>query len=356
MVLDEVSPGAHELRVSALQKKEYLQRVVVTAGQETSLEAQLVDAPGSIRLRTLAGASITLDGAGRGSTDANGELVLGDLSPGAHQLQVSAPQKKAYLQTVMVTAGQESRVEATLLDALPPLPQVRENPKDGLKYVWIPPGSFEMGCSRGDNVCFADEKPSHHVVLTKGFWLGQTEVTVGAFQRFAEATVRHLPRAPKFDANWANDRFPIVNVNWSGARDYCKWAGGRLPTEAEWEYAARGGSGEVRYGELGDIAWSNENSQGQAHEVAQKRANAFGLYDLLGNVGEWVNDWYEKTYYQNSPSQDPSGPTSGSTRVLRGGSWNGSAWDLRVSGRYGSNPDLANDYVGFRCVGETSSP
>jgi serine/threonine-protein kinase len=197
---------------------------------------------------------------------------------------------------------------------------VRDNPKDGLKYVWIPPGTFMMGCSPGDSECFDFEKPSHQVTITKGFWMGQTEVTVAAYRRFAGSTGRQMPDAPNFNAGWNNQDMPIVNVSWDDATAFCGWAGGRLPTEAEWEYAARGGSTEARYGNLDELAWDNQNSGGQTHDVAQKRANGFGLYDMLGNVWEWVNDWDDPNYYQNSPSQDPPGAASGQFRVLRGGS------------------------------------
>jgi serine/threonine-protein kinase len=233
---------------------------------------------------------------------------------------------------------------------------VRENPKDGLKYVWIPPGTFMMGCSPGDSECYDQEKPAHQVTITRGFWIGQTPVTVGAYKRFAGATVRQMPEAPNFNNGWTNENMPIVNVNWDDAQAYCGWMGGRLPTEAEWEYAARGGSTEARYGPLDEVAWYDGNSGNQTHDVAQKRANGFGLYDMLGNVWGWVNDWYDEHYYQGSPSQDPQGPASGQSRVLRGGSWYYNPRYVRVSTRFRLDP--ASWYIGngFRCGGEVVNP
>ncbi len=269
---------------------------------------------------------------------------------------------------------------------------VKTNLKDGLKYVLIPPGSFEMGCSAGDSECDADEKPAHQVTITKGFWLGQTVVTVGAYKRFAAATGRPMPPEPTFlgrplNPAWGDDAMPIVDVTWDDAQAYCRWAGVRLPTEAEWEYAARAGSTAARYGDLDEIALYGDNSGSQRvdsatiwkeglanyvqrlnengngpHDVGLKRANGFGLYDMLGNVWEWVNDRYEENYYQNSPSQDPRGPASGSYRVLRGGSWYNFTRVVRVSGRdrfipgVGGVPGPAYSSGGFRCAREVFAP
>lgn len=233
-----------------------------------------------------------------------------------------------------------------------PAGTLRENLKDGLKYVWIPPGTFTMGCSQGDNECFDNEKPAHRVTFIRGFWMGQTPVTVGAYKRFAGTTGKQLAPPSKLNQGWTNDEMPMVEVFWHDAKVYCEWVGGRLPTEAEWEYAARGGSTEARYGNIDGVAWYRENSGSRPHEVAQKRANGFGLFDMLGNVREWVSDWYDEHYYQNSPSQSPPGSRNGEFRVLRGGSWYDEPTFVRVSNRVGYNPATGYGYIGFRCAGD----
>jgi len=368
--------GTHTMKVHLKGKKDFDQSLTLASVQTTKIEAPLVDAPGGIRLRTLAGANITLDGASRGSADASGELVLANLSPGTHELRVSAPRKKDYRQGVTVLGGEEARMEVALEDIGPGT--VKENPKDGLKYVWLPPGTFMMGCSPEDRKCFSGEKPSHQVTLTKGFWIGQTEATVGAYKRFAAATGRQMPRAPRFNNGWTNENMPIVYMSWNDAHDYCTWAGGRLPTEAEWEYAARAGSTGADYGPLDEIAWYADNSGreklnaqrildhdtlnfekiltengARPHEVGQKRPNQLGLFDMLGNADEWVNDWYDEKYYRKSPSQDPPGPASGTERVERGGSFaNTTEYSMRLYSRDKDNPSHWTDGTGFRCGGE----
>jgi serine/threonine-protein kinase len=227
--------------------------------------------------------------------------------------------------------------------------EVKVNPRDGLQYVWIPPGSSMMGCSPGDTDCDSDEKPAHRVTFTRGFWLGRTEVTVGAFKRFSAAAGNPLPSPPKYNPGWKDEQMPMVSVSWLDAWAYCAWAGGWLPAEANWEYAARGGSTEARYGVLGQIAWYNANSGGHPHPVGQKLANGFGLYDMLGNVEEWVNDLYDEGRYDSNPPQDPTVPATGGFRVLRGGSWKSIPLGVRASSRNTNDPEGRDENQGFRC-------
>jgi formylglycine-generating enzyme required for sulfatase activity len=218
------------------------------------------------------------------------------------------------------------------------------NPKDGLKYVWIPPGSFMMGCSPGDTECQPDEKPVHEVTITKGFWLGQTTVTQAAYQRVMGSNPSHFK----------GDGLPVEDVAWDEARAYCTAVRARLPTEAEWEYAARAGNTGARYGSLAEIAWYAKNSAGRLHEVGRKKPNAFGLYDMLGNVWQWTADWYDQAYYQTSEKRDPPGPPAGTiqTRTLRGGCSLCDATHVRASFRYSQEGRMRWLDSGLRCVGE----
>ncbi len=244
----------------------------------------------------------------------------------------------------------------------PPAPQ-RVNPKDGLTYQWVPPGSFRMGCSAQDRECDSDENPAHPVRIGSGFWLGQTEVTVAAYKRFARESNRSLPVEPKGTRNqplnpgWADGQAPMVNVSWDDADQYCRWAGGRLPTEAEWEYAARGGSLAARYGEPDRIAWHRGNSgaeQGSeaVRPVGGKSSNVFGLHDMLGNAAEWVADWYEETAFSHPTDVDPKGPPAGARKTVRGGNTILTADSARASNRLSGGRNFRSAWLGFRCAGE----
>jgi formylglycine-generating enzyme required for sulfatase activity len=218
------------------------------------------------------------------------------------------------------------------------------NPKDGLTYLWIPPGTFQMGCSPGDSECFANEKPEHTVTISKGFWIGQTEVTQEAYERVMGNNPSHF-KGPKL---------PVESIDWNQAQNYCTAAGMRLPTEAEWEYAARAGSSGSRYGDLDAIGWYLANSGGKTHEVGQKKANAWGLLDTIGNVWEWVADWHAWGYQAGSAT-DPHGPASGTDRARRGGSWNGDAQLARASIRT-IGPPAVPYVLGVRCAGNAIEP
>jgi formylglycine-generating enzyme required for sulfatase activity/tRNA A-37 threonylcarbamoyl transferase component Bud32 len=216
----------------------------------------------------------------------------------------------------------------------------RTNARDGLTYVWIQPGTFQMGCSPGDSECHKDEQPAHQVSITKGFWLGTTPVTQQAYQRVVGTNPSLFKGAD----------LPVETVNWDEAQAYCRAVGNRLPTEAEWEYAARAGTTGARYGDLNGIAWHSGNSGEKTHEVGQKQANGFGLFDMLGNVWQWVADWYGD--YSAGAQSDPSGPAGGQYHVGRGGSWYGNPAGVRVSSRGRYEPGVRFNLIGFRCAGE----
>jgi formylglycine-generating enzyme required for sulfatase activity len=221
------------------------------------------------------------------------------------------------------------------------------NPADGETYVWIPEGTFIMGCSAGDGQCTDDEKPAHPVEIEKGFWLARTETTIGAYRKLA---ARLKVEAPQGDIN-----LPASGVTWAQAKRYCAAVKGRLPSEAEWEYAARGGTSGAYYGAVPGIAWYADNSGGAPHPVGTKKPNGYGLYDMLGNVSEWVLDRYFNKYDLTAPATGAGIElplASNAYAVARGGFWDGDAATIRVSHRNGRPVDDAEPIVGFRCASD----
>ncbi len=198
-------------------------------------------------------------------------------------------------------------------------------------YVWIPRGSFLFGCSPGDDLCEDDERPASQQEIERGFWLGRTEVTVRAYKRFRDHPSL-LPPAPSFNPEWRDDGQPMVHLSRAEAARFCAWAATRLPTEIEWEYAARAGEGAALPPALAEMAWFDGR---RPHPVGQKEPNAFGLYDMLGNASEWV-----------APGPDqPAG-----SGVLRGGPWRHDRQFLRFSFRHLDREP--NEMYGFRCLAE----
>jgi formylglycine-generating enzyme required for sulfatase activity len=232
----------------------------------------------------------------------------------------------------------------------PPEIKIAMNPKDGQKYVWIRPGSFTMGCSAADNECKDDEKPAHRVEIPAGFWLGQTEVTNAAYRKAAPA------KASKAKSDAA---MPIQGLSWPEAKAYCGATGGRLPTEAEWEYAARGGTLEPYYDVPSKIAWYAKNSGGLPHPVGMKEPNQFGLYDMLGNVSEWVLDRYYNKYDVEADAVGPhiDQPLAGNaSAVSRGGFWDAGLSSIRVSHRAEQPNDEGVETAGLRCANDHLAP
>jgi len=219
---------------------------------------------------------------------------------------------------------------------------------DSSPMVLIPAGYFNMGSP--DEKGNTDEHPQHKVWV-EAFYMDKYLTTFDQYDKFCDDTGRN----PISDNGWGRGDNPAINLMWEDADAFCKWAGKRLPTEAEWEKAARGGTDTAYFfGDnenlLKDYAWYADNSGDKIKTVGQKKPNPFGLYDILGDVWEWMSDWYGKDYYRQSPAQNPTGPESGTYRVLRGGSFNVNADYLQSAHRGIDRPDHQDTNDGCRCA------
>ena len=245
------------------------------------------------------------------------------------------------------------------------------SPVDGMVQFYIPEGTFLMSSYYG----YYDEQPMHSVTLD-AFWIDQTEVTNARYALCVAAGSCNPPSGSYSSATHSSyygnpeyDQYPVIHVTWFQAEAYCAWAGRRLPTEAEWEYAARGGLEGARFswGEEFDSSMLNfcdarcvyrditsfdyDDGYAETAPVGSFPANGYGIFDMAGNVSEWVADWYAFDYYHVSPAENPTGPETGESRVIRGSSWADGWIDyLRVARRYSGDPGRYTDEEGFRCV------
>ena len=246
-----------------------------------------------------------------------------------------------------------SRVTLYVLLFLCAVPYSAEQAETEMEFVKIQPGDFLMGCPSNDSECDENEEPSHAVRITKAYEIGKYEVTQAQWQSVMGTN----------PSKFKGSNLPVENVSWQDTQQFLEKMNDRndgyryrLPTEAEWEYAARAGTKGAYAGPLEAMGWYDRNSGNQTHPVGQKQANAWGLYDVHGNVWEWVEDWYGARYYRSSSASDPTGPPVGEFRVTRGGSWSDDTVYSRITFRSVAAPQYAQGTsdvdIGFRCVRE----
>jgi len=332
-----IAPGSHDIRLVLKDYNDYPQTVAVQAGQTATVTATLIPlsaTTGVIQANsTPTGARIYLDGADTGKTT---NAALGLIAPGNHTLTLALSGYRDFSQNVTVTAGQTATVTASLASTgvLEPV------------MVRLPGGTFLMGSDSAESN--AIERPIHQVTLPS-FEIGKYEVKQAEF-------ISVMGMNPSLFRD--SDQNPVEQVSWDTAQTYIQRLNAatgksyRLPTEAEWEYACRAGTTGDRYGDLNSVAWYNGNSGMVPHTVGGKLPNAFGLFDMLGNLWEWCSDWYGP--YSTAAVTNPQGPTSGTRKVLRGGSWYQDALGTRATDRYTNGPGLPpinwGDDLGFRVV------
>jgi len=220
--------------------------------------------------------------------------------------------------------------------------------------VLVPAGEFTMGSSKGD----PDEQPVRKVYVD-AFFIDKHQMSVGKYGMFLDATAHEAPADWDVMNKSMHQKRPVVNVDWTDADAYCRWAGKRLPTEAEWEKAARGTDGRI-------YPWGNElptdfhaNMKKEIWNnhivltpvgIYEGGKSPYGVYDMAGNVWEWVSDWYSQDYYKTGPLRNPTGPPKGDYKVIRGGSWGSSPKDLRSTDRESRLPSFGGLGTGFRCA------
>jgi formylglycine-generating enzyme required for sulfatase activity len=354
--------GARTVEIAHPDYEPWRQTVTVRDQEMTAVNVKLKPKPGTVACETTpAGARAVINGGDQHDTTfldyrTKAESLTplrGTLPPGTYTLRIELKGYKTATRTVVVTANRTVEVSA----ALEKIRGAEEGqawtvPDLNLEMAYIRPGTFTMGSPNSEEGHSEDENLQTRVTLKRGYWLGKTEVTQGQWEALMGSNPSHFKGADR----------PVEQVSWTDAMEFCRKlsererAGGRLPegyeytlpTEAQWEYACRAGTTGLYAGSgnLDAMGWYTGNSGNQTHPVAQKQANAWGLYDMHGNVWEWCRDWY--SHYPGGSVRDPTGPSSGSVRVDRGGGWSSVPRRCRSAFRLGNVPGVRYLNLGFR--------
>lgn len=275
--------------------------------------------------------------------------------PGAPELEALRRDSFAELQGRLAVRRQDAKKEEPVSEPAPePTPQdLRREALALLDPVLIPGGAFDLGCTAGDPDCREEERPASLARLTRPFRIASYETPNAAYRKCVEAEVCGLPEPARHFRDPQHARHPVVYVSWDDADTFCKWLGGRLPTEAEWEFVARGAILGQRFpftdrDRLTHADANFDGRRGGTAPVGSYPADRRGVHDMLGNVREWVQDWYGR--YDSKRRNDPRGPQRGSARIIRGGGWDQEESDQRVSRRQLAGPTTHKENLGFRCV------
>ncbi len=326
-ILQDIPVGLHTLQLSLEEYSDYSTTCLVEKNKTTVIEVTLSMETGSIRINSLPpGAKVYLNGIDTGQQT---DTVLSGIPTGSHSLLLSKLGFHDFTATCTVSADQEVLIDAALSFDV-----------NSMEMVRIEGGSFLMGSASAES--FSRERPQRWVTLSP-FYLGKYEVT----QLQWTAIMGSNP-----SVNKKGDEYPVDNVSWNDVQEFLARINQlsglrfRLPTEAEWEYAARGADEGDRYGDIYSIAWFDENSGLSSKPAGLKQANRYGFFDMLGNVWEWCQDWFAE--YPGIPETNPAGPPFGSEKIVRGGAWNTRAREVRAPFRGYLDPAERFGIIGFR--------
>ncbi|MBN2279355.1 MAG: SUMF1/EgtB/PvdO family nonheme iron enzyme [Candidatus Marinimicrobia bacterium] len=343
-----LAPGQYKIEISQQGYRDISEVVSIELGRAISKSYNLEQITGNLLFNiSPLEAKVELKRNGRTIENWTGMKSLKDLPIGEYQVSSSASGYDNQSKTITISENKTTNIDIKMEKrsvASSNLGGQRDlgGLNSGNNMILVRGGTFQMGSNNGDS----DEKPVHSVTVND-FYISKYEVTFAEYDKFCEATNREKPS----DEGWGRGNRPVINVTWDDAVAYCKWAGGRLPTEAEWEYAARGGNQSRGYtysgnNDIDKVAWYTSNSGNKTHPVGEKQANELGIYDMTGNVWEWCSDWYGT--YPSSSQTNPDGAASGSSRVLRGGSWFNDQSGCRVANRGRNGPEDRSSGIGFR--------